>query len=92
MGILPRLRLTIQWLIRVVVRVEYLTMSQTKIETKDEKANMLTAAEVAARLGIGRETVLIHARAGRLPCERLSSRIIRFDWEKVREAMKKLPK
>lgn len=40
---------------------------------------LIDAAEVAKRLGVSRRTVERFARAGTIPCVRLSVRALRFD-------------
>lgn len=51
---------------------------------------MLTANELAERLGLVPDTVRAWARAGRLPCVRLGARTIRFDPEEVNRAMSEI--
>jgi excisionase family DNA binding protein len=46
--------------------------------TPVETGSLLTAREVAGRLGLSTETVLSWARAGKLPAFRLGNRAIRF--------------
>jgi excisionase family DNA binding protein len=48
---------------------------------------LIGAREVARRLGMGRTTVLLFAREGRIPSVRVSPRIIRFAWAEVIRAL-----
>lgn len=45
----------------------------------DDTVSLLSAAEVAVRLGLSQKAVRRLALAGNLPCVRVSERIIRFD-------------
>lgn len=51
--------------------------------------SLLTARELAAELGVGWETVLRWARAGRIPAVRLSARVVRFELAAVLEAVER---
>lgn len=48
-----------------------------------ERVRLLTASETADLLGLSEETVKAWARQGRIPCIRLGSRTLRFDWDQV---------
>lgn len=48
---------------------------------------LLTPRDVAARLNLRPVTVLRWANDGRIPSIRLSSTVIRFDWDAVLEAL-----
>lgn len=47
---------------------------------------LLTADEVAERLGIHPKTIYLAARTGKLPCRRLGG-AVRFVWSEVDEAL-----
>jgi excisionase family DNA binding protein len=47
----------------------------------------LTAAELGRRLRLSPETIHQMARDGRIPCIRLSAKVIRFDAEAVAAAL-----
>lgn len=49
---------------------------------------LLTPSAVAARLRISRDTVVRWAREGTIPCIRLSTNRLRFEWEAVVAALK----
>lgn len=50
---------------------------------------LLSAEELAARLGIKPSTVRTWSRSGKIPTVVLSSQRKRFDWEDVLKALKK---
>jgi len=50
---------------------------------------LLTAEEVADRLGVSPRTIIEWAKDGRIPEVRASQRIRRFDYEDVVSALKK---
>lgn len=47
----------------------------------------LTASDLAKRFSLNVETILQMARDGRIPCIRISSKVIRFDPQSVAAAM-----
>jgi excisionase family DNA binding protein len=49
--------------------------------------HLLTAEELAEVLGVNRDTVLRLARAGTIPCIRMTARLVRFDKDKVLAAL-----
>jgi excisionase family DNA binding protein len=49
---------------------------------------LLTALQLAERLHVRERTVQAWARKGRIPTVRLSSKVIRFDWQSVLAALK----
>ncbi len=49
---------------------------------------LLTAADVAQRLGIKPRTVLQWALRGHLPVLRISPKVVRFDWHEVLGAIR----
>ena len=75
-----------QWLWSIFSRpvVEVRVVAGTVIPDR-----LLTTAEVAKRLGCSTETVLNYAKAGRIPCVRINRNSIRFNWEKVVEALER---
>ncbi len=52
----------------------------------EPQARLLSPDEAAELLGVTRQTVLRMAAAGRIPCVRLSSQLIRFREADVRRA------
>lgn len=50
---------------------------------------LLNAEELAKRLGMSWQSVLVMAREGRIPRIRISRNVVRFDWEEVMKALKK---
>lgn len=50
---------------------------------------LLTAEELAGRLKIRPDTVKTWARQGRIPAMRLSPKVLRFDFDDVRESLSK---
>jgi len=48
-----------------------------------EANELLTAVQLAGRLGLRPRTVQKWARTGRIPCVRISYKVIRYDWQKV---------
>lgn len=50
-------------------------------------ATLLTAKELAAALHVGRRTIGAWTAARKIPCLRLSRRCVRYDLERVREAL-----
>ena len=53
-----------------------------------ETNELLTTAQLAGRLGLRPRTVQKWARTGRIPCVRISYKVIRYDWQKVFEALR----
>ena len=52
-----------------------------------ETQDYLTTAQIAARLHVKPNTILEYAKSGRIPCVRVSRRVVLFEWEKVRVAL-----
>lgn len=48
-----------------------------------DKTRLLTAREIAFRLGVAPTTVARWAREGAIPCQRLSPRCVRYDLQAV---------
>jgi len=57
------------------------------VETMPEREEFLTARQLAEILQVSESTVRRLAQKRRIPCVRLSSRIIRFHLDAVREAL-----
>ena len=53
---------------------------------------LLTAKELASRLGLSECTIGKWARAGKIPSVKPSPRVVLFDWEDVAQAIKRLAK
>ena len=58
----------------------------------DDHNALLTAEELAKRLGLKPATVLLWHRKGFFPGRRLSYKVLRFDWLEVRAAMEECRK
>jgi excisionase family DNA binding protein len=52
------------------------------------EVQFLTTAAVAAKLGVAPRTVLVWAKRGKIPCERLTRRTIRFEFSAVLAAIR----
>lgn len=50
---------------------------------------MIDAGEVARRLGMSRKAVMHLVARGKLPCIRISEKIIRFYWSEVQKAFRR---
>ena len=57
-----------------------------------DRDNLLTAAELAERLGVKPGTVLGWYRKGRIPARKLSHKVLRFDLADVLSALETPPK
>lgn len=51
-------------------------------------SDLADARDVGRRLGVAPETVLEWARQGRVPCVRLTSKVVRFVWPDVLAALR----
>ncbi len=54
-----------------------------------DETELLTVAQLAKRLSIRPRTVQAWSRSGRIPTVKLSSKVLRFDWQEVLEAVRK---
>ncbi len=60
-------------------------LSQAEPDTQQQnQEKLMTAAEIAAELGIKRTAVLYWAKTGKLPCVHMTRRTVRFRPEDVR--------
>ena len=48
--------------------------------------------QLGLRLGVRSETIRSWARQGRIPCIRITGKVIRFDWEDVLAALREAPR
>lgn len=53
-----------------------------------EATEALPAADIARRVGVKAETVLVWARAGLIPCIRITRKVVRFQWQDVMAALR----
>ncbi|RMH38361.1 MAG: DNA-binding protein [Nitrospirae bacterium] len=53
------------------------------MKNMNPQEKLLKPQELAEKLGISRHTVLRLAKQQKIPCQRLGTKIIRFEWEKV---------
>ncbi len=59
------------------------------METHQAKSTLLTAAELAKALKVGRRTIGAWTAARKIPALRLGKRCLRYDLERVRAALLK---
>ena len=57
--------------------------------TEDAITKLLTAAQLGAEIQVGRRTIGAWTAARKIPCLRLGRRVVRYEWQKVREALAK---
>jgi excisionase family DNA binding protein len=50
-------------------------------------AELLTVSQLAQKLHVQPRTIQAWARAGRIPCVKLSAKVVRFEWEAVLTAL-----
>jgi excisionase family DNA binding protein len=62
-------------------------MSDAEPKTNEAREEFLTARQLAAVLQVSESTVRRLAHNGRIPCIRLTSRLIRFHLPSVRDAL-----
>ena len=48
---------------------------------------LLDSCQLGRRIGVSPETIRSWAREGRIPCIRITPKVIRFDWEAVLAAL-----
>jgi len=53
-----------------------------------EANELLTAVQLAGRLNVRPRTVQKWSRKGRIPCVRISYKVIRYEWQKVFEVLR----
>jgi excisionase family DNA binding protein len=56
-----------------------------------ERSDIMTAAEVAVYLRMNKKTVLVHARAGVIPCKIIGDRLFRFSRKAIEALLEARP-
>lgn len=67
-------------------------MSDETVTGHETREEFLTARQLAAIMQVSETTVRRLARTGRIPCVRLTPRIVRFHLQSVREALDGTPR